>query len=146
MGADTVTVGDGSVITLANQGFGEVTSSSSDFVTASCDGLFVRTPGCLPQARAVRLPQAVLAWPGGMRAACRSGAVRGWPCCEYMFATLSTCGTAADRLRWRYQREGALRTAHAAQPRRAPCSQAVRLADGADACTGRARRAWASRT
>lgn len=63
---DTVTVGDSSAVTLYSQGFGQVLSSSSDFVTASCDGLFVRTPAashrcpCLPVIRSAGAAKHVL--------------------------------------------------------------------------------------
>lgn len=48
MGYDTVTLGDTNTITIPSQGFGQVLASSSDFTTASCDGLFVRAPEAAP--------------------------------------------------------------------------------------------------
>lgn len=44
VGYDTVTLGDRGSLSIISQGFGQVLSSSSDFLTASCDGLFVRSP------------------------------------------------------------------------------------------------------
>ena len=41
MAADTLHLGN---ITVKNQGFGLVLSSSSDFLDISCDGLFVSPP------------------------------------------------------------------------------------------------------
>ena len=43
--ADTLKLGN---ITIPNQGFGLVLSSSSDFVDISCDGLFVSHPRVTP--------------------------------------------------------------------------------------------------
>ena len=48
VGYDTVTLGDANAITIPSQGFGQVMASSSDFTTASCDGLFVRAPEAVP--------------------------------------------------------------------------------------------------
>ncbi len=42
--ADTLELGN---ITVQNQGFGLVLSSSSDFLDISCDGLFVSLSGCI---------------------------------------------------------------------------------------------------
>ena len=42
---ETLTLGSGSsTIVVPHQGFGMVYDSSIDFLTASCDGLFVRAP------------------------------------------------------------------------------------------------------
>ena len=53
VGFDTITLGDRSSLSITSQGFGQVLSSSSDFLTASCDGLFVRShrlrPACSQQ-------------------------------------------------------------------------------------------------
>ena len=43
MAADTLHLGN---ITVKNQGFGLVLSSSSDFLDISCDGLFVSALPC----------------------------------------------------------------------------------------------------
>lgn len=54
VGYDTVTLGDANAISIPSQGFGQVMASSSDFTTASCDGLFVRAPPnspCSPPGR-----------------------------------------------------------------------------------------------
>ena len=48
VGYDTVTLGDRGSLSIISQGFGQVLSSSSDFLTASCDGLFVRSPRLRP--------------------------------------------------------------------------------------------------
>ena len=45
VGFETMTLGTGkSVIKIPHQGFGMVYDSSMDFLTASCDGLFVSHP------------------------------------------------------------------------------------------------------
>ena len=42
VGSDMLTLGSGpSTVRVANQGFGVVFDSSMDFLSASCDGLFV---------------------------------------------------------------------------------------------------------
>lgn len=55
---ETLTLGTGSsTIVVPHQGFGMVYDSSIDFLTASCDGLFVRTsPLLLPHLHSQHLP------------------------------------------------------------------------------------------
>ena len=55
MGFDAITLGDtSSSITIPSQGFGQVLAASSDFTTASCDGLFVRPCSSLRTTRPIR--------------------------------------------------------------------------------------------
>jgi Eukaryotic aspartyl protease len=45
VGSDTVTLGSNPAVQVQRQGFGGVFDSSMDFLSASCDGLFV-SPSC----------------------------------------------------------------------------------------------------
>ena len=66
---ESLTLGSGSgsgIVTVPHQGFGMVYDSSMDFLTASCDGLFVR----LPPSRC-RCPCAWIGAPG-TRACCHA--------------------------------------------------------------------------
>ena len=62
VGFETMTLGSGNhVLKVPHQGFGMVYDSSMDFLTASCDGLFVssltncNTPRCEPVSRTILL-------------------------------------------------------------------------------------------